>query len=202
MKIIGLMGAAGAGKDTTADIIAGQVPGMARLAFADQLRAEVAEAFGIDVRMLTARATKDTPIEQLAIRFCTDPAFCAYAWDLSPMPAISPRVLMQRWGDYRRRDDPTYFIRRASIVAIRHLHNRAPLLVATDVRFENEVDWVRSLGGQLWRIVRPDQVITDGHVSETATIGCESDATMVNGGSVDDLRRVVIDTLGGVLNAA
>lgn len=52
MQIIGLMGAMGSGKETTADIVAQLSPGVARAAFADALRLEIAAAWGIDVRSL------------------------------------------------------------------------------------------------------------------------------------------------------
>ncbi len=199
MKILGLMGAMGAGKDSTADVISGQVDQVVRFAFADRLRQEIAAAFGIDVRTLLDRSLRNTPLEQLALRRCTDPAFAHYAWELSTLPGVKPRTLMQRWGDFRRMQNPDYFIPPAEAARVRGVFSGAAIMVCTDVRFENEAHWVRRHGGQLWRITRPDLIVTDGHQSEHATRDMVADVQIVNGGSLDDLRRVVIDVLTPVI---
>jgi dephospho-CoA kinase len=54
VRIIGLTGRAGAGKDTVADIIQ-SVAIVQRFAFADLLRFEAAEAWGIDPRLFQRR---------------------------------------------------------------------------------------------------------------------------------------------------
>jgi hypothetical protein len=195
MKLIGIMGAAGAGKDSTADIIAAHVPGVVRFAFATRLRKEIAEAFGIDQRVLTDRALKDTPLEQLALRRCTDPGFGQYAWELSTFGALKPRTVMQRWGDYQRQQNPDHYIAPAESVRIRAVFADCHLMVATDVRFENEAAWVRRNRGELWRIVRPNLKLTDPHASERELSDTPADVTIVNAGPLDDLRRCVIDLL-------
>ena len=58
MRLLGLMGLAGAGKDTVADILVTLAP-MDRRAFADALRIEISEAFGLDVRVLQERALRE-----------------------------------------------------------------------------------------------------------------------------------------------
>lgn len=203
MQIIGLMGAAGAGKDSVADIIMSVVPSLARFAFADLLRHEIASAFGIDPRVLMDRTLRDTPLEQLAMRRCTDPQFIEYAWELTTFPGLRPRNLMQRWGDFRRLvSRPSYFVEPAEAVRVRAVFDGLPLMVVTDVRFPNEVAWVQRNGGQLWRITRRGLVVTDAHVSEHATRDTPADATIRNDGTIDDLRRVVIDLLTPVISHA
>ena len=56
MKLIALCGAAGAGKDTVADMLP-----LKKLAFADKLYEEVAEEFNVTVPWLRDRAVKDNP---------------------------------------------------------------------------------------------------------------------------------------------
>ena len=203
MIIIGLMGAAGAGKDTTADLIAAATTaGMARFAFADALRAEIAQAWGVDVRVLLDRSLRDVQLEQLALRRCMDAGFCSYAWELASLPGIKPRTLMQRWGDYRRAQDLDYFIAPAEAARVRARFDWCGVMVATDVRFPNEAAWVRRNGGTLWRIVRAGLQVTDSHVSEHATSDLAADATIRNDGTVDDLRRVVVDELASVVGYA
>ena len=54
MKLIALCGAAGAGKDTVADMLPAR-----KLAFADALYREVAEAWGVEQHVLRCRETKE-----------------------------------------------------------------------------------------------------------------------------------------------
>jgi len=198
MKIIGIMGMAEAGKDSTADAIESQIR-VVRFAFADRLRSEIASAFGIDVRILMDRSLRNTPLEQLALRRCTDVGFCSYAWELSLLPGVRPRNLMQRWGDYRRMQNPDYFIPPAESARIRGVFSEVPLMVCTDVRYENEAAWVWRHGGWLWRVTRPELVVTDSHSSERSTRDIAADVTIVNSDSLDALRRIVVDLLTPVV---
>ena len=70
MKLIALCGAAGAGKDTVADMLPAR-----KLAFADALYREVAEAFGVTVAELKCRETKELRHERLAMMYCKDVGF-------------------------------------------------------------------------------------------------------------------------------
>lgn len=179
--LLGFTGRAGAGKDTCAQLLAQH--GFAAIAFADALRAEVAEAWRIDPRMLTDRDTKEWPIEALSVSRCADRRFINALVDIEGgMPADefdaprSPRWVMQRWGTaYRRAQDPRYWL---DIVArwvghqrdeARQAH-RPALLCITDVRMPNEAALVRALGGTVVQVHRPDlpPMATDtaGHASE------------------------------------
>ena len=202
MKIIGLMGAAGAGKDTTAEIIAASTPGVITFAFATRLREEIAAAFGIDARVLTDRALKETPLEQLALRRCTDPGFCSYAWELSTLNAIRPRTIMQRWGDWRRGQNPDYFLGPAEAARVRAVFSGLELMVVTDVRYDNEAAWVARYSGRLWRVIRPGLPVTSSHSSEHSTSHIHAHAAISNDGSVDQLRRVVVDILTPMVSHA
>lgn len=201
MKIIGIMGMAEAGKDSTADAIESQIR-VVRFAFADRLRSEIASAFGIDVRILMDRSMRNTPLEQLALRRCTDVGFCSYAWELSLLPGVRPRNLMQRWGDYRRMQNPDYFIPPAESARIRGVFADCHLMVATDLQFENEAAWVIRNGGLLWRVVKHHLQAIDPPAGERELRDTPADATIVNDGTLDDLRRVVIDLLTPVVSDA
>ena len=192
MRLLGLMGPAGAGKDPVADTLVTLAP-MDRRAFADALRIEISEAFGLDVRFLQERALREKPLMQLALRNCCDAEFADWATDLQGEPAVSPRRIMRRWGDWRRWQRPDYWLTRAEQARVAAIFDGHQAQLWTDVRYPNEADWVRSRGGMLWRIVRPGLEQDRSHDSETAADRIEADATILNAGSLDELRMRVVD---------
>jgi hypothetical protein len=64
-------------------------------------------------------------------------------------------------------------------------------VVITDVRFPNEADAIKALGGQIWRVKRLGVGAVNGHVSETAMDGYPVDQIFVNNGSIDDLMALL-----------
>jgi hypothetical protein len=64
--------------------------------------------------------------------------------------------------------------------------------VITDVRFPNEADVVKALGGEIWRVIRPSLgERTDLHASETSMDDYVVDREIVNNGSIADLHNQV-----------
>jgi hypothetical protein len=198
MRLIGLTGAAGAGKDTVAEFVSDWARSSGRMAFAAALKDECAAAWNIDARVFSERAVKETSLEQLALRRCAVAAFCNYAWELASLPSLKPRTVMQRWGDFRRCCDPDYFlhpVRRAHEVLSASLE-RPEIMLVTDVRYPNEAALIERLGGVLWRVKRTTVVPIGGHDSEWFTNHLKADHEIRNDGSLDDLRRLVVDLLG------
>ena len=191
MKLIALCGAAGAGKDTVADMLPAR-----KLAFADALYREVAEAWGVEQHVLRCRETKETPTDILAIQSCK--AFGFWPWAAENLTAAlyesSPRQILQWWGDYRRAQDPDYFVKLTG-AEVEILGSYGAIdAVVTDVRFPNEAALVRQLGGQLWQIRRPGyEAGGTGHASDTDGSEFRPDVVLENFGSLDDLRRTVRD---------
>ena len=187
MKLIALCGAAGAGKDTVADMLPAR-----KLAFADALYREVAEAWGVEQHVLRCRESKETPTALLQVGWCADYDFrnficapCSMAERAQPR---SPRQVLQWWGDYRRAQDPDYFLKQMRPDGD---------TVITDVRFPNEAALVRQLGGQLWQIRRPGYGAGGtGHASDTDGSEFRPDVVLENFGSLEDLRRTVLGAWG------
>jgi hypothetical protein len=68
----------------------------------------------------------------------------------------------------------------------------APLhFVVSDVRFQNEADWVRQRGGVIWRVDRPGTAGVREHVSEQGATAIKADAVLVNNSSIEDLSILV-----------
>ena len=203
-RMIGLTGPAGSGKDTVAALL--QVHcGYNPMAFADALRGEVAAAFGIDPALLIERATKEHPISALALHRCLDANFEAAviaanfrsgaATVVDTTAPRSPRQIMQWWGtEYRRALEPGYWVRKAA-QRIHYMHQTlgARLIVITDVRFDDEAELVRALGGQIWQIKRPGcEVGSTAHVSEVTGEGFEPNQVINNDHDLRHLQQLVL----------
>lgn len=193
MHIIGIAGHAGAGKDTVATLLQERRRDIARAAFADALKAEAAQAFGVDVATFCDPATKEIPSRALAAARCSEPLFVRHLGSLTWFAELRPRTVMQQWGDYRKAADPDYWVRRIEPAVGAARVAGAAALVITDVRYPNEVAWLRAHGGVLWRVVRPGPKPRVGHTSEWALSQVEADVTLPNDGYFEMLGRRVTD---------
>lgn len=133
-RIIGLAGQAGAGKDFTflAWLDAGWP--VARASFADALRREISETLG---------GHPDAYLHPL------------YEKPMHP----DVRALLQWWGtDLRRRRDPDYWVRKGIDWARQVMEGGRLWPVITDVRFHNEAEAIRSAGGLVVKVSRPELI--------------------------------------------
>lgn len=192
MKLIALTGLHGAGKDTVADALPAR-----KLAFADTLYREVAEAFGVSEDELRCREGKEKPRHVLRLDYCGDDEFADFV--CSPCSTVerglprSPRQILQWWGDYQRAYDPDYFVDavRVQIEAARGIDKR---FVITDVRQANEAAMVRALGGQIWQVVRPGhEPPRTGHHTETDGSEFAPDVVLVNSQGIAELQAAALE---------
>lgn len=171
--VIGLTGAAGSGKDTAADILQ-STHRFIKMGFADPLYEMMSALTQMTIADLKHREAKEVIIERIG---------------------VSPRRLGQTLGTEWGRD----LI--GQDVWIKNLHGRLQDieertglkgLVISDVRFQNEVDYVHDLGGEVWRIERLGNPydLQSGHRSETAPIGV--DDLIVNHGTIEAFQKLVL----------
>ncbi|MBB3642581.1 deoxynucleotide monophosphate kinase family protein [Variovorax atrisoli] len=208
IHILGLTGYAGAGKDTVADLLVTHAR-FRKMAFADALRAEIAEGFGLVPDDLARPHTKNTPTAALRMRNAPRDFLAAVVLSLSaaapdhrtPLSAEwldadrSPRQVMQWWGtEYRRAQHPNYWTRALLSRLTEARRGGAQRFVITDVRFDNEADALRGAGGVLWQITRPGAAgQTEGaHVSATDGARFKPDAVIANVHDVRHLQGVVL----------
>ena len=142
--IIGICGLIGSGKGTVADFLVEQ-RGFTKISFADRLKDGVASVFGWDREMLEGNTD-----DSRAWREKVDPY-----WSTELGNPVTPRLVLQLFGTDCMRNG-FYDGIWVSLVKKQLLENPDSNFVIPDVRFENEAEMIRSIGGQLWRVKRGD----------------------------------------------
>jgi len=140
--IIGICGLIGSGKGTVADILVNE-HNFTKISFADKLKDGVAAMFGWDRQMLEG----DTP-ESRAWREEID-----FFWTRELGREVTPRLVLQLYGTECMREG-FYDGIWVSLVKQHLLSNRETNFVIPDVRFTNEIDMIKGLGGFVWRVKR------------------------------------------------
>jgi hypothetical protein len=216
-KVVGLLGVKGAGKDTAASVLVAERQ-YRRIGFADKLYEEAAAAFKVTVAFMGNRDTKEKDLPELSLQNCNDMAYVAcVAHALQGDQHLSaeqlaaprsPRFILQYWGtEYRRRGlpgvyagDDSYWLNTVKAAILDSPHTS---FVVTDVRFLNEFNFVRNLGGILARVRRPALEAvealerakngTAAHGSETELLTVSADVELSNpDGQLTVLREAVL----------
>lgn len=170
--ILGLHGKMGAGKDTAYErlrVLVTDLP-VIRVSYADRLKESVSALLGISRSQIEAWKNHADVVVAVGVR--GDFTNRVRTFESTEQ---SFRQFLQRYGTEAHRhvfgDD---FWLDAALPLDRDYSNA--LYVVTDVRFENEADRIRSLGGSIIRIIGPE-TNTGSHVSEQ-TLDC--DYTVIN----------------------
>jgi hypothetical protein len=200
--IIGLVGKKGSGKSTAAKI-AKEEYGFKILSFAKPLKEMLSVAFNQPMHYFTDPVLKEVvelPIEPSVefIKKLTDYAYhnlipvssqleVNMILELENFPKrVTPRALMQFVGTnlFRNCVSDNYWIHVMDMEmdANSHYSNR---FIFDDVRFPQEVQFVKDKGGLIMKLIRPMPLDTpvDNHASETAIDAIEADFMIRN----DDL---------------
>lgn len=183
---VGLVGKAGSGKDEFCDRMAlnsGSHVVSYRKAFADALKKTCAVMYGVNEEVFHDREKKEVVDARLG---------------------VTPRELLQKFGtDIVRQLDPDHWVKRLEV----EVENTIPeasvtfgfthqLVVIPDVRFQNEIDWVKENGGVVINIVRenPDVGEMDkSHLSETALNDVvDYDDVIENNGTLENLSEQAV----------
>lgn len=163
--IYGMTGAKFSGKDTVGNaIIAARNKAgrrTERVLFAGALKDACCAMFGWTREQLEDYDFKETP---------------------EPITGKTPRMILQLMGTDFGRDmlHPEIWLRLLAAEVERMTVNGITPVI-TDVRFENEADFVRKLGGTLIHVVNPETVSrTDGHASENGVEIKDGDILFTN----------------------
>lgn len=160
--IIGLIGFKQVGKSTAAKHLEGR--GFTRINMKDALVAELKQNF--------------PDLIQAIIDIMEKEYWEGKPWTFERLVAEKPplfRALMQNYGtEVRRGDKDSYWTDRW----IEAAGYEGDGIVVDDVRFKNEAEAVRSRGGILIRLVRPDVATGGTHASETEQLEIVADHTI------------------------
>lgn len=193
MRLIGLTGPAGSGKDSVADVLC-RDHGFVRYEFARPLKAALNAMFGWTPAQWNDREWKERKIDWLG---------------------ASPRRLAQtlgtEWG--RQIINPDIWL----LLAAQFVRNppkrivswSTPLhhsgeawgeqaangIVITDCRFQNEAAFISENDGEIWHIDRPGVGAVEAHASEAGLERFPGDLVIVNDGSLVWLADTVRDAM-------
>lgn len=169
---------AGCGKDTVAEMIRSEIGGVI-YGFADPLYNMIQAGFGIDGKSAEwqDRAKKSAAID----------------WLSSNNKNISLRFLLEtlgtEWGRHFVAEDIW------TRLAKRALDHFSEGLIIRDLRFENEVEWIKREGGLIVYVIRPDyddRSATENHQSNTPLSDSCADFIIINNSTLDDLKQKIL----------
>ena len=166
--LIGLTGRARSGKTTAARHLS-STHGMIHYAFAQPLKAMLAEGFNLSDAHLEGRL-KEQPLPWL---------------DKSPRELL--QTLGTEWGRSLVHDSLWLLLAEQNLHHLASLQPDAPGAVISDVRFENEAAFVRQRGGMVIHILRPDAPHIAAHSSESGIGIHDNDLVIHNDGTLADL---------------
>lgn len=181
LKLIGLAGPAGCGKDTVAEFLC-DTQEFRQIALAGPIRRGIVAMFGIPLEHLTDPILKMQPLDQLCGK--------------------TPRQVMQtlgtEWGRNQICLDVWLKVAQADIDYQRKLAAANNLylngIVVSDIRFEGEAKWLRDQGGIIWHIQRPNNPYATytGHLSEVPIHIADQQPTIINDGDIDQLHEQIL----------
>jgi hypothetical protein len=174
MKIIALCGPVGSGKDSCCENISAEF----KLAFAKPLKDSIKILFDFSHDQLYDPISKETVDERFM---------------------VTPREVMQKVGDSLRSIDKNFFINRLSIEIEKMSLKKSPYVIITDVRYPNEAEFIKSIGGSIVRIKRPHSSVKrtkfSDHKSEIDLDEKYIDLTIINDKTLEDLKKQFNDIL-------
>lgn len=141
-KIIGISGSAGSGKDTIGDILVNNLPNWEKMSFANHLKDVTSLLFGFDRKMLAGETPEDRVIREQPDKF----------WSEKMGKDFTPRFALQFLGTNLLRNQLHQNIWVDCLE--RKIMESDKNIVITDVRFPNEIDMIRNIGGEIWRVER------------------------------------------------
>jgi hypothetical protein len=172
--IIGLAGKAGSGKDLFAELIKKRLTSVENLAFAKPIKDAAKILFNFTDDQLYNYIKKE---------------------EIDPIWDKSPRQIFQLLGGMLRKDVHENFF----IMNIKQKieSSNANVIVITDVRFINELEFIRSIGGKIIKILRPNAITTEhcDDISEQGISNELADVIIINDGTIEEFEDKIMELL-------
>lgn len=141
-KILGITGLKGSGKDTIGDIICKNDESYVKMSFADTLKDITAILMGWDRKLLQGDTIESREWREKADDY----------WSDVFGKMITPRIILQQLGTEVLRN---HFLQSIWVDSLKKkIMNTDKNVVITDVRFPNEIDAIKELGGTIYRVER------------------------------------------------
>lgn len=214
MIVIGITGLKRHGKGEAGAAVTRLVPGAVALGFADKLKVSMMRALGFERSEADLIALADSlkVTSRIAVEYHEPDEI-----DLPEFPRLhelSGRQLLQWYGTEGGRNtfgesfwidqvlpNPAAILQGGVEEQIEHqLEQRypgVPVLAITDIRFDNEAQRVKDVGGVVWEVVRPQLVDSsaDVHASEQGVDPALIDTVIINDADLDTLEWRVLQAL-------
>lgn len=190
--ILGLTGKPGAGKDLVAKFLVDRGDWV-RVSFADKIR-ELALAIDPLIQ------------HHYSIDYLSDwlDSYGGRWDDVKNIPDV--RRFLQNLGVAMRASDPGFWVGLVDQTILAAVSEWGKNVVVTDVRFPNEVDYLRSVAGEwkygehtythLVRVIRPGHTLPGhDHPAEHALDGVKEDYRLLNDGDTDNLGKATMEMI-------
>ena len=200
MLVIGVSGWSGSGKDEFAKVALEKFDAN-RVSFGDVTKEEVREFFlanFIDFEEWNLYGTQEQKLAWLKMptSLAEEVGFIEakdrYIQNRHTI-VFRCRDFMSWWAMWKMKDDPDYFVKQA------FRNFRVGLNIITDLRFPNEAENIKKVGGLLVRISRPG-VVSDDPIDHTLDTWEPWDFTYENSGSLETYREWIAGTLSQLLD--
>jgi len=181
MKVIGFAGLKRSGKDSATNTVVAHYPAR-RVAFADPIKIglyAMLQGAGVTYNDLVDDDKKEVPIPQIG----RTPRYCF-------------QTLGTEWG--RQLISPTLWIDIAKRT-VEEAHRLNQHAVISDIRFEDEAQAVRDMGGTVVHIVRPSDSAPDEHASEKGLFVAKGDYCILNDSTLHVFREHVLATVESII---
>lgn len=204
MTLIGIVGFAGSGKGSVSDILCDRW-GFKKMALADSVKDVVSVIFDWQRDLLEGDTEDSREFRETLDQW----------WTKKLGYKVTPRLMLQRMGTEAGRKifhDDLWLLNLSRKINLLPEDSR---IVVPDVRFPNEVEFIRKSGGKIVRVIRGSEppwyedallanksgriewmksLYPDVDYSEWAWIGTKFDHVIINDGGLDDLIPKVIET--------
>ena len=180
MKLIGLSGRAGSGKDTVANYMVNNY-NYTKLSFGNVLKDVVSCIFGWPRHLLEGDTKESREFREKEDKW----------WSTHLKIKITPRIALQKIGTdvFRMHFHPDIWL-----LILKKQITKYDKIVVTDIRFLNEYNMIKNMGGTIIKISRNEQ-IKDTHLSENILDNIQFKYEIDNNGTIKELHQKINNLL-------